>query len=84
MKYSFIFFTISQITMNLSSNEIIIYTLCKTVISFSIKSGDTAEKILDELNSEHLYFKNKDYLENILKAFLKPNTRYIKIMNQNL
>lgn len=68
----------------LKQNEIIIYTLCKTVISFSIKSGDTAEKILDELNSEHLYFKNKDYLENILKAFLKPNTRYIKIMNQNL
>ena len=68
----------------LKENEIIIYTLCKTIISFSIQNGDTVDKILNELNSEFIYFKNKDYLISILTAFLKPNTRLTKIMNQNL
>lgn len=68
----------------LKENEIIIYTLCKTVISFSIQDGDNVDKILNELNSDFIYFKNKDYLKSILIAFLKPNTRFTKIMNQNL
>ena len=68
----------------LKENEIIIYTLCKTIISFFIQDGDNVDKILNELNSEFIYFKNKDYLISILTAFLKPNTRLIKIMNQNL
>lgn len=68
----------------LKENEIIIYTLCKTVISFSIQDGDNVDKILNELNSDFIYFKNKDYLISILIAFLKPNTRFTKIMNQNL
>lgn len=68
----------------LKENEIIIYTLCKTIISFSIQDGDNVDKILNELNSEFIYFKNKDYLISILTAFLKPNTRLTKIMNQNL
>lgn len=68
----------------LKENKIIIYTLCKTVISFSIQNGDNVDKILNELNSDFIYFKNKDYLISILNLFLKPNTRFTKIMNQNL